>query len=298
MHIKSIFNKHKPSFSFEFFPPKTGEGFEKLFKRMKEEFIPLQPSSVSVTYGAGGSTREFTHNLVMKLHKETELTVIPHLTCIQAHKDEIYELVKSYADNGIENIFVIRGDLPEGVEEFVPEEDGFSYAKDLVEFIKNHFPDMGIGVAGFVEGHPETPNRIHEIDYLKQKVDAGADYLITQMFFDNKDFWDFQERCEIAGINIPIIAGVMPITSRKVLYKVAELSPGTRFPAKLLKAIDRVRNDDMVQNVGIHWASNQVLELVDNGVSGVHFYTLNKSDATRAIFDSLGMENTKQLAAV
>jgi methylenetetrahydrofolate reductase (NADPH) len=298
MHINRIFNKYKTSFSFEFFPPKTEEGFEKLFHRMKEDLIPLQPSSVSVTYGAGGSTREYTHNLVMKLHKETSLTVIPHLTCIQAHKDEIYSLVKSYSDNGIENIMVIRGDLPKGVEKFVPPEDGFAYAKDLVEFIKKHFPHMGIGAAGFVEGHPETPNRLKEIEYLKQKVDAGVDYLVTQMFFDNHDFWDFEERCDFAGINVPIIAGIMPITSRKVLHKIGELSPGTRFPAKLLKAIERVQNDDMVQNVGIHWATNQVLELLDNGVSGVHFYTLNKSAATRAIYESLGIENSKQLAAV
>ncbi|MBD3223391.1 MAG: methylenetetrahydrofolate reductase [NAD(P)H] [Caldithrix sp.] len=295
MHITSIFDEHKTSFSFEFFPPKTEKGYNKLFRTIRD-LKPLQPSSISVTYGAGGSTRKLTHDLVLKIHQETDLTVIPHLTCINAKKDEIYSLVKDYADNGIENIFVIRGDAPQGQEDGDHAVKDFRYAVDLVRFIKKHFPRMGMGVAGFPEGHPDTPNRLKEMEYLKEKIDAGADYMITQMCFDNRDFFDFRERCELMGIDVPIIAGIMPITSRKNMYRMSDLAAGSRFPAKLQRAIHRVDEDERVENVGVHWATSQVLELLDNEVNGIHFYTLNKSMATRRIYEALGTTNSRQLA--
>ncbi len=295
MHIKKIFNYHKTTFSFEFFPPKTRKGSENLYRTI-QELTPLQPSSVSVTYGAGGSTRKLTHDLVLKIHRETELTVIPHITCVEAKKREIHELVEAYFYNGIENIFVIRGDPPNERKRTILPRDGFNYAADLVAYIKKYFPQMGVGVAGFPEGHPQTPNRLKELEYLKHKVDAGADYVITQMCFDNRDFYDFQQRCELLGIDVPIIAGIMPITSRKNMHRMADLAAGARFPARLLKAIDRVHNDELVENVGVHWATSQVLDLLDNGVGGIHFYTLNKSAATRRIYESLGTTNSRQLA--
>ncbi len=296
MNIKEIFSQKKTTFSFEFFPPKTDEASEKLFENIKK-LTPLKPSFVSVTYGAGGTTRERTHDLVVRLHKDTDLTIIPHLTCVGSSKDDIYEIVKEYAEAGIENIFALRGDPPKGAEDFVQHENGFAYATDLVAFIKKHFPDMGIGVAGFPEGHPATPNRLIELDHLKQKIDAGADYICTQMFFDNHEFYDFRERCRLIGITVPVVAGIMPISSKKGMNRMAELSLGTRFPASLLKSINRTENDEMVANVGIHWASEQVRDLIDNGVSGIHFYTLNNSKATLNIYSSLGVTNSDQLTA-
>jgi methylenetetrahydrofolate reductase (NADPH) len=290
MNIKDILKKDTTVFSFEFFPPKDPISSQQLYNTIKE-LTPLKPSYVSVTYGAGGSTRNLTHDLVVKIQKETNLTVVSHLTCVGSSKDELFNILQKYTSSGIENIMALRGDPPRGQKEFVPSPNGFKYAVEFVSFIRKNFPNVGIGVAGYPEGHPETPNRLKEIEYLKAKVDAGADYICTQFFFNNDYFFDFCERCELAGIKVPIIAGIMPITSLKVMHKMAELSPGTNFPARLLKAITRVENTDKVKNVGIHWATEQVLDLIDRKVKGIHFYTLNKSNATLKIYDSLGFIN-------
>ncbi len=154
---------------------------------------------------------------------------------------------------------------------------------------------MCIGVAGFPEGHPETPNRLHEIEHLKAKVDSGADYIVSQLFFDNRDFYDFCERCSLAGINVPILAGIMPITTKHGMIRMAELAGGARIPARLLKAIERANDDNYVEKVGIHWATEQVRDLVDNQVRGIHFYTLNSSETTLKIYESLGVTSSTQL---
>lgn len=294
MHIAEILKSHKTALSFEFFPPKTEKGFDNLFNTISElEY--LNPAYVSVTYGAGGSTREKTHNLITKIQKETDLTVVSHLTCVGHNKDDIAEIIDNYNNSGINNILALRGDPPkDGV--FKPADDGFAYAAELVNFIKNRHPNFGIGVAGFPEGHPDTPNRFLEIDYLKRKVDEGADYICTQLFFDNRDFYDFRERCEIAGINIPIIAGIMPITSISNMNRIVELSLGARVPAKLLKSVYRAESDEYVEKVGIHWAAEQVNDLIENDVKGVHFYTLNKSKQIQAICDSIGLTNSSQIS--
>jgi methylenetetrahydrofolate reductase (NADPH) len=209
--------------------------------------------------------------------------------------EEIYSILLRYSENKIENIMALRGDPPAGSDRFIKTEGGFTYASELVEYVKKHFPAMGIGVAGYPEGHPETPNRIKEMDNLKRKVDAGADYICTQLFFDNNDFYDFCERCDIAGIKIPIIAGIMPVTSIKGMNRMAELALGTKIPAKLQRAIGRAEDDSYVERVGIHWATQQVHELIDNNVKGIHFYTLNQSRATRDIYSSLGISNSMSL---
>ena len=152
-------------------------------------------------------------------------------------------------------------------------------------------------MAGFPEGHPATPNRLKEMDYLKQKVDAGADYVCTQLFFDNHDFYDFRERCDLAGIRVPIIAGIMPITSKAGMVRMAELALGARFPAALLRAVNRCADDQAVARVGVHWATEQCRDLLDNGVRGIHFYTLNRSDATRQIYENLGVKDSAALRA-
>ncbi|MDZ7370502.1 MAG: methylenetetrahydrofolate reductase [NAD(P)H] [candidate division KSB1 bacterium] len=293
MTVKEILSRIPITFSFEFFPPKTAEGWELLFRTIAE-LRPLNPSWVSVTYGAGGSTREQTHDLVLRISRETDLTVVPHLTCVGSTRSEIAAILDRYAQNGIDNILALRGDPPKSSIVWKPEPDGFFYAADLVRFIKKHFPEFSIGVAGFPEGHPETPNRLLEMDYLKAKVDEGADYIITQLFFDNRDFYDFRERCELAGIRVPIIAGIMPILSRQGMYRMAELAAGARLPARLLKLIARAETDEYVAKAGVHWAGEQVRDLIDSGVRGIHFYTLNRSKATIQIYESLGVQRSEQ----
>ncbi|NUN68295.1 MAG: methylenetetrahydrofolate reductase [NAD(P)H] [Bacteroidetes bacterium] len=294
MHIADILKQPAPHFSFEFFPPKTEEASKVLFDSIND-LTPLKPSYVSVTYGAGGSTRQFTHDLVVRLQKETRLNIVSHLTCVNATKDEIHDILAKYDENGIRNIMALRGDPPKGEVEFRKTENGFAYAAELVSYIKKNFPHMGVGVAGFPEGHPSTPNRLKEIDNLKAKVDAGADYICTQLFFDNRDFYDFCERCEIAGIKVPIIAGIMPVTTRKGFARMAEFALGARFPAKLLRAVSRAQDDEYVEKVGIHWATEQVRDLIDRNVAGIHFYTLNRSKPTLKIYDSLGITSSDSL---
>jgi methylenetetrahydrofolate reductase (NADPH) len=287
MHIAHVLQQPGTHLSFEFFPPKTEDASRTLFESIKE-LAPIQPSYVSVTYGAGGSTRELTRELVARITRETQLTVVAHLTTVGASRDEIKQVLEMYVENGIENIMALRGDPPRG-QQFVQTENGFAYAADLVAFIKQHFPKLGVGVAGFPEGHPATPNRLQEMDNLKAKIDAGADYICTQLFFDNNDYYDYCERCEIAGIKVPIIAGIMPVTTLKGLTRTAELALGARVPAKLLRAVLRAENDDMVEKVGVHWATQQVFDLFDRKVAGIHFYTLNRSKPTLKIYDSLAV---------
>lgn len=293
MHISQVL-KRGPSFSFEFFPPKSEAQSEELFLHIKE-LTKLNPAYVSVTYGAGGSTRQLTQDLLFKLKKHTNFTIVSHLTCVGHTRDEVKEILALYDENGIDNIMALRGDPPKGQKTYQPTPNGFEYAAELVSFIKIHYPHMGIGVAGFPEGHPDTPNRLKEMEHLKRKVDAGADYICTQLFFDNRDYFDFCERAHIAGIRVPIIAGIMPITSRKGMDRMSELALGARFPAKLLKAMSRAHDDEYATKVGIHWATEQVLDLVDQGVPGIHFYTLNKSDATIKIYESLGVKSSEAL---
>jgi methylenetetrahydrofolate reductase (NADPH) len=287
MLVKEILNSAaKPVFSFEFFPPKKDEEWETLFETIAA-LSPLNPSYVSVTYGAGGSTRSRTHNLVTKIQKETGLTVVSHLTCICSDKEETGTILENYREHGINNVLALRGDKPAGIASMAEAVKDFPYAIDLIRFIKKEYPDFGVGVAGFPEGHPETPNRLKEIEYLKEKVDAGADYIVTQLFFDNRDYFDFVERCALAGISVPIIPGIMPITTRKGMIRMSELALGARIPSRLLKQILDAENDDDVASIGIEWATKQVQELIDHHIKGIHFYTLNMADATLKIFNNI-----------
>lgn len=301
-HINEIFASEGLTCSFEFFPPKSPQGAESLFQAVRE-LESLKPSFVSMTYGAGGSTRDLTHDLVMRLKRETTLDPVPHLTCIGHSEAEIEAIIGRYADAGISNILALSGDPPRG-QDYDRSQDPFRFATDLVRFIRS-FNDrgvhkqangFGIGVAGFPEGHPATPNRMLEMDYLKQKIDAGANFIITQLFFDNRDFYDFRERCELAGVRVPIVAGIMPVTSVEGMRRMAELALGARFPARLQRAVRRAGDDKAaIARVGIHWATEQCLDLIDQGVSGLHFYTLNKSRATLEIYRYLGVRDSSGL---
>ena len=301
MHIHDVFARDSITYSFEFFPPRTDAGWESLYATISD-FERLAPSFVSVTYGAGGSTRTYTHDLVERLKRGTHLDPIPHLTCVGHREGDVRDILARYAAVGVSNILALRGDPP---KQGAPEGD-FRYAAELVRAIRRFndglrvgggHPDprgFGIGVAGFPEGHPQTPNRLVQIDHLKAKVDEGADYIVTQLFFDNRAFFDFQERCVLNGIKIPIIAGIMPITSIDGLRRMAELAGGTNFPAPLLRSIQRCQGDAAsVARVGIHWATEQCRDLIDRGVRGIHFYTLNKSDATRQIYETLGVRASR-----
>jgi methylenetetrahydrofolate reductase (NADPH) len=303
MHINDILASDRTTISFEFFPPKTAADAEALYENIAH-LETLQPSFVSVTYGAGGSTRQLTHDLVLRLKQTTSLDPIPHLTCVCHSEVEIEDILTQYAQAGVGNILALGGDPPRDAQNYDRNADAFQHAADLVTFIRRFnqrglHPDsrgFGIGVAGFPEGHPTTPNRLDEMDHLKAKVDAGADYICTQLFFDNHDFYDFRERCELAGIQIPIVAGIMPITSLGGMKRMAQLALGARYPARLLRALGRAGNDpEAVKRVGIHWATEQCRDLLDHQVRGIHFYTLNKSDATRQIYQSLGLRDSNIL---
>jgi methylenetetrahydrofolate reductase (NADPH) len=304
MHLRDMFIQQGRTFSFEFFPPKSETAAEKLYESITE-LEALRPTFVSVTYGAGGSTRERTHDLVIRLKRETPLVPTPHLTSVGHNDTEIGAILERYAEAGIGNIVALRGDAPKNGG--APCEPGsFRYAAELVRFIRRFnerglHPDrrgFGVFVAGYPEGHPGCPNRLLEMDHLKAKVDAGADAIITQLFFDNRDFFDFRERCAVAGISVPIIAGLMPITSVSGMRRMAELAGCARFPAGLLRAIARTdQSDEAVSRVGVHWATEQSRDLLDHAVDGIHFYTLNKSPATRLIYETLGVKDSLALVA-
>ncbi len=288
MKIGEILKKVKHSISFEFFPPKTKEGEDALCETIKElEYI--KPTFVSITYGAGGSTRERTIRVVKRIHQETDLTVMAHQTCIGHTKKEIIDILTEYKKIGVQNILALRGDIPQGQEEtFVFPPDGCRYANELVKLIRENFGDwFSIGVAAYPEGHPESPNLERDIYYFKKKVEAGAEFAITQMFFDNKFFYDFLERVEKAGINIPIIPGIMPITNFKQIRKFA-LMCGATIPEELVKKLEAVEDKpEEVEKIGIEYAVKQCEDLLKNGAKGLHFYTLNKSKATIQIYEKI-----------
>jgi methylenetetrahydrofolate reductase (NADPH) len=294
MHILDILKPGKPTVSFEFFPPKTAESQQALYDTIRD-LEKIHPHFVSVTYGAGGSTRELTHDLVLRLKTTTCLDPVPHLTCVGHTHGEIAAILERYAAAGVSNILALRGDPPRDKPDYNHAGDAFPQAVDLVRFIKNFSGHsdprgFGIGVAGFPEGHPATPNRLLEMDHLKAKVDAGADYICTQLFFDNHDFYDFRERCELAGIHVPIIAGIMPVTSRASMRRMAELAGGARFPARLVKSLQRAgESAEAFRQIGLHYATEQCADLLDHGVAGIHLYTLNQSTATREICQRLGI---------
>ncbi len=296
MHMADILARDACTASFEFFPPQKDAGWEQLFASIAA-LERLAPSFVSVTYGAGGSTRERTRELVLRLRRETSLDPVPHLTCVGHTRAEMQAILESYAAEGVSNILALRGDAPRGS---TTQAGDFPHAADLVRFIRafnesGRHPDprgFGIGVAAFPEGHPETPNTLRLMDHLKAKVDAGADWICTQLFFDNHAFLDWRERCDIAGIRVPICAGIMPVLSVANLHRMADLAACTHIPAKLMRALQRCGDDaEGVERVGIHWATEQCLELLDRGVRGIHFYTLNRSAATQEIFRNLGLKS-------
>lgn len=297
MHLKQLYtDPNRPTFSFEFFPPKSDEAVPDLLDRARR-LAELRPAFVSVTYGAGGTTRDRTREVVVRMQTEVNVPAAAHLTCVGHSREELTELCQGYLDRGVENLVALRGDAPSESTGFQPHPDGLRYANELVELIRDKFGDrFGIAVAGYPEGHPETPNKLVDLDNLKRKVDAGADAVVTQLFFDNSDFYDFREHCELAKIEQPIIAGIMPVLTRKGILRMAGLS-GARIPAKLMRRLNQAGDDtERVAAVGIDWATQQCRDLLDQGVAGIHFYTLNRSGATAEIYRRLGASDSDALA--
>jgi len=287
MDILPLLTAERTTLSFEFFPPASDTAADALLDTV-HELRGLDPAFVSVTYGAGGTTRERTRGVVQRIMAETQVPTVPHLTCIGHSREEMKEILDGYATDGVKTLLALRGDPPRNNPDYDRSQDDFQYAEDLVKFIKDHPHPFTIGVAGFPEGHPGTPNRLQEMDYFKAKVDAGADYICTQLFFDNHDLYDYRERCSLVGIDLPIVAGVMPITTISGMQRMADLAAGSRFPAKLLKALKEAGEDDKaVRAAGIAYATEQCQDLILNQISGIHLYTLNKSLATRKIAGAL-----------
>ena len=285
MRISDILKTDRRAVSFEFFPPKDDAGFASLFATI-EALKGLDPSYVSVTYGAGGSTRRKTVELVKRIKHEIGIESMAHLTCVGANRDEIGSVLDDLAAAGLDNVLPLRGDPPKGASEFVPTPGGFRYANELVAFIRERH-SFCLGGACYPEKHPEAPSAEADLDNLKRKVDAGVDFLITQLFFDNDDYLRFRERAVAAGVRVPILAGIMPILNVKQIKRFTRMC-GASLPNALRKKIEAVEDDaEAVRQVGIYHATRQCEDLLRDGVPGIHFYTLNRSTATRAIYQSI-----------
>jgi methylenetetrahydrofolate reductase (NADH) len=286
--ISDLFrDKKRRLFSFEFFPPKTEAG-EQALERTIRELAELAPAFVSVTYGAGGSTRAKTVDLVQWIEREARLTAMAHLTCVGASQDEIGGVLDRLVDGGIENVMALRGDPPAGQQAFQRTEGGFGYASDLVGFIRKRYGrKLCLGGAGSPEGHIECRDLDRDVMHLKAKVDAGLDFVVTQLFFDNRVYFDFVARARAAGIDVPIVPGLMPIRTVAGIERMTALS-GASIPPALRAELERCRNDDAaVAALGIAQTTAQAVELLHGGAPGVHFYTLNQSPATRIILTAL-----------
>jgi len=286
MKIRARLDESNPIFSFEFFPPKTAEGEEQLFATI-EQLKPLDPAFVSITYGAGGHSRGQTVQLAARIKHDIGLESMAHLTCVGASRGEIREVLQQLAAAGIENVLPLRGDPPRDLAGFVRPLDGFGYASELVSFIRGEGFDFCLAGAGYPEKHPESPDMDSDLRNLKHKVECGLDLLITQLFFDNTDYHTFLRRVREIGIRIPIIPGIMPITDYNQIERISALC-GARIPLDLRRRLEPVRDDHgAVRDIGIEHATAQCRDLLAAGAPGIHFYTLNRSTATRAIVAEL-----------
>jgi methylenetetrahydrofolate reductase (NADH) len=285
MRIDQILAAGGPVFSFEFFPPKTPQG-ERNLEAALAELVQLEPAFVSVTYGAGGSTREKTIEIVKRIADRYGLEAMAHFTCVGATVPEIRATLDEMRAAGIDNVLALRGDPPAGQEEWIATEGGLEYSRELVELISAGYP-FAIGAACFPETHIHAASPEEDLEHLVEKVDAGVDFLITTMFFDNRAYFDFLKKTRAAGITVPIIPGVMPITRAGQIRRMAEMS-GASIPEGLARELAvRGEDEEAVRDFGVAYATLQCAELLAAGAPGIHFYTLNRSPATRAILSAL-----------
>lgn len=297
-NLRNLYRPGQFSLSIEIFPPKTTEGDEAL-RQTLGELCAYGPAFVSCTYGAGGSTRNRTLDWCREIIETFGMAPTAHFTCVGSTSDELIDWLGQAWQLGVRNIMALRGDVPKGESEFKAVKGGFSHATQLVELIRREFPEMGIGVAGYPEKHPEAPSLDSDIGFLKQKVAAGGNAIFTQLFYDNDTYYRYWEACLAQGIDAPMIPGVMPITEYTRVKRIVEIS-GTKVPASLLERLEaaHLKDDKVAQlEIGVEYSVKQCQDLIDHGVPGLHFYVLNKAHATRQILQSLGLKNAEVTTA-
>lgn len=288
MSLADAYSPGKLGLSFELFPPKTPKGEAALFRHVKR-LVEFEPSYITCTYGAGGSTQDKTLEITARVVREFGLPVATHLTCVGLTADELRAYLQQALDAGVGNVVALRGDPPEGEDKFTATDGGFSYANELVEMIHSDFPQMGIAVGGYPEVHQEAPSAEADLENLKKKVDAGADVIITQLFYDNADFFRFRDACDQAGIRIPVVPGLLPVTNGGQIKRITSLC-GAKLPQSFAEQLEAVSESPEEQfRVGVDFATAQTQELLDSGVPGIHFYVLNKSEAAAEVLSTITM---------
>jgi methylenetetrahydrofolate reductase (NADPH) len=293
VNVSELIASSRPCFSFEFFPPRDDAGVEQLLETMRT-LRTLDPAFVSVTFGAGGSTRARTADLVVRLREEVGIEAMAHFSCVGSTRDELRDALQRMHDSGISSVLALRGDAPRDQADWTPAPGGLSYASDLVSLLTEEF-EFAVGAACHPEKHPEAPDPATDLAYLRRKVDAGAEFLITQLFFDNTSYFTFVQRAREAGVMVPIVPGIMPITNVEQIERFTKLC-GAVIPAGLQEALEMRRgNDRAVQDFGVAYATLQCAELLRKGAPGIHFYTLNRSTATASILRALRLHEPWRL---
>jgi methylenetetrahydrofolate reductase (NADPH) len=286
MKLSAGYGPGKFGLSFELFPPKTPQGEVTLFEHVAR-LVEFGPSYITCTYGAGGSTQDTTLGIVSRVHREFQLPVATHLTCVGATVDGLRDYLRRAQGEGVENVVALRGDPPRGDTKFQPVPGGFSYANELVGLIRSEFDNFGVAVAGYPETHQEAASPQSDLTNLKQKVDAGADVVITQLFYDNADYFAFRQRCQELGIRVPIVPGLLPITNFAQVKRITSLC-GARLPEKLVAKLESAAEDTEKQfELGVDFAIQQTQDLIDAGVPGIHFYVLNRSEAAARVLSEV-----------
>ena len=283
--VAQFYTSERKGLSFELFPPKTEQGDAALMRHMKV-LMQFSPDYITCTYGAGGSTQTKTMDVITAVKTAFDVPVASHLTCVGSTADDLRTYLEEASRNQVDFLVALRGDPPQGDSKFQAVEGGFSYANELVEFIRAEFPQFGMAVAGYPEVHQEALSAESDLENLKRKVDAGADIVITQLFYDNTDYFDFCDRCETAGIEVPIVPGILPVTNLAQIQRITSLC-GSKLPDQFVQRLSQKEDDaDWQFEVGVEFAAAQVKELIDQGAAGVHFYVLNKSQATLRVLEA------------
>jgi methylenetetrahydrofolate reductase (NADPH) len=289
MKFSAAYGPGRFGLSFELFPPKTPQGVSSLFEHLVR-LVEFRPSLITCTYGAGGSSQDTTLEIVSRVHREFRLPVATHLTCVGRTADQLRDYLGAAMAQGIENVVALRGDPPRGDTTFRPVPGGLRYANELVDLIRAEFPEVGIAVAGYPEKHPESPSPEADLASLKRKVDSGADVVITQLFYDNYDFFRFRDRCVALGIRVPIVPGVMPVTNLAKIQRFTSFC-GAKLPSGFVSRLESVGDDEDAQlDVGVEFAVEQVQALLDAGVPGIHFYVMNRSEAVARVLAGVSID--------